>query len=294
MIIHYINGGLANQIMMYVFGRFMERRNPNQTLLFDDTYFHLYKILNGYELENVFGIKLNLFSQYFDRDTWEGILSLQKKQPLLPQIPRFYYDSGLPMVMLTNHISSLNYFPGLTIFPEQIEPDKWNLPYRNIYCWHGLWMDKYWFEQDREDNLRELTFPQLTDKKNLNYVDEINAHNMSVGIHIRMGAYTEYTPQLIHKYRLACQDVLDKFPDACFFVFSDKLDWCKAHAAEMGLNLAAHTVYIEGNDHGKNYIDMQLMSMCHGIICSRLSTFSRVAKWLNPHLELDIALEEMY
>lgn len=292
MIIQDISGGLGNQIMMYVFGRYMERRNPNHPLLFDDSYFSLYKILNGYELEKIFGLKLDFLSRHFDQDTWEGILSLYKKQTRLPVIPRFFYDAGVPIVLLTPWTTYSLYFPGMTIVPEHNEQALRNLPYSNIYCKYTWGPGNYWFMQDREENLKELAFPQLADKKNLNYADEIRTHDMSVGIHVRMGGYGYYTPQFIRTYRQACERVVNEYPDAWFFIFSDHPDWAKVHAAEMGFDLAARTIYIEGNDHGKNYIDLQLMSMCHGLIGAGISTFFRLAGWFDLNLKFQIEVDD--
>ena len=294
MIIQDIGGGLGNQILMYVFARFMERRNPQQDLVFDDTFYSLYgKVLCEERLENIFGIKLNFLSRYFEQDIWENILSLQKKQPLLPQVPRYFYDAGISMVMLTAREKMFaGFFPGITVFPDQLTPDMWHFPYKNLYCQYGWWDVDDWFKQDREENRKELKFPPLTDTKNLQYEEQIRKCEMPVGIHIRMRFRRENTLCLIERYRLACQNVINEFPNACFFVFSDELDWCKANAVELGLDLASCTVYIEGNNGDKDYIDMQLMGMCRGLIRPLVSTFSMAAGWLAEDLKFEIKLME--
>ena len=87
--------------------------------------------------------------------------------------------------------------------------------------------------------------------------------------------------------------MLDEYPDAKFFVFSDDLAWCRRNADKMGLNLAGETVYIAGNEGEKSYIDMQLLSMCKGMIRSRDSSFSQVAGWLNKDLRFEIRFQSL-
>ena len=293
MIIQNIGGGLGNQIMIYVFARFLARRNPRQVMLFDDIFFPLYgtAIDSGYRLESIFGVQLNFLSTYFNHDIWEDFLSLEKKQALLSPVPRLFYDAGLPMAVVADR-NSYTGFPGLTIFPDQLASDMWKFPYDNIYCYYSWWTENYWFEQDQEENRKELTFPRLTDSKNLKYADQINECDMSVGIHVRRGDYVRLGWSVpADKYRSACQKVMDRFPDASFFVFSNELDWCKAHAGEMGLDLAAHTTFVEENDSRKDYVDMQLMSMCRGLIHSETSSFSRAAGWLTRDLEFEVKIK---
>ena len=63
-------------------------------------------------------------------------------------------------------------------------------------------------------------------------------------------------------------------------VFSDDIEWCKENQDKMGLDKFGNTIFIEGNIEGKNYIDLQLMSMCEGAILSK-SAFSYLAALLN-------------
>lgn len=52
----------------------------------------------------------------------------------------------------------------------------------------------------------------------------------------------------------------------------------------MGLNLAREITYVEGNIYPNHYIDMQLMSMCQGLILSR-SSFVYLAALLDRNLK---------
>ena len=52
---------------------------------------------------------------------------------------------------------------------------------------------------------------------------------------------------------------------------------------ELGLDQFWTVTYVEGNTNGKNYVDMQLMSMCKGMVMSN-SAFCYLAALLNRDL----------
>ena len=291
MIIQNIGGGLGVQIMSYVFARYIQRRNPKQELLFDDTDL-IGANCHGYGLEKAFGLRLDILSQYLDWPDFQMLMSYEKKRPTCSQIPRIFCDAGFPIVVIKKRGMYYGKFKEISISLKQGVPDLSDLPYSNLYCYYDWWVDDYWFEQDREENRRELVFPQLTDYQNLKYQEQIEKCPMPVGIHVRRGDFVVLGMVVSPtNYQPICKKVLDEYPNACFFVFSDDPNWCRAHASEMGLDLAAQTIYIEGNDHGRNYIDMQLMSMCRGLIRSEDSTFSRTAAWLSKDLKFRVDVE---
>lgn len=287
--LQYLAYGLGNQILQYVFARYVERRSPQQPVIFDDTFFYIRDPVphNGFELESVFGLHLHQLSHYLDYDTWDILLSLKKKGIFLPQV---LLDAGMPIAVASQAID-LSFFRGITITRNEITSEIWKLPFHNIY-YYDWWFDSYWFEADKKENLAELTFPTLKDNRNLEYAEKIQ-NNFSVGIHVRRSDFVKYgwaVPE--GEYLRACKSVLAQNPDAWFFIFSDEVDWCRSNAMHLGFNLSAHTIYVEGNVLGKNYIDMQLLSMCYGIIRPGLSTFSKVAAYLNRNLSFDIELGE--
>ena len=73
-------------------------------------------------------------------------------------------------------------------------------------------------------------------------------------------------------------------PDAAFYVFSDDIPWCRQNDNVLGLTLPQSVTYIEGNTQGKNFIDLQLMSMCRIMVINR-SAFGYLAMLLNDRLD---------
>ena len=259
-----IGGGLGNQLFQYIFFRYGQRCCPEETWYLDDSEFFANPMHNGYELEKIWGIQANLLSRYFDEDVWEEIIRLRKARGGA-SLPAIFSDMGIPLTMVAE-TNDFSYQGKVLRTPtNQFHPEIMQIPEKNIY-YHGYWINKNWFTQYREENLVELAFPELTDPQNLRYADIIR-DCLSVGVHIRRGDFVTVGLALpTEYYQQSCRQVLNAHPESRFFVFSDDVDWCKANEKALGLDLAPRTVYVTGNDHGKNYIDAQLMSMCKGLI----------------------------
>ena len=129
-----------------------------------------------------------------------------------------------------------------------------------------------------------IAFPPILDDKNLKYASRIKS-TLSVGVHIRRGDYLNLgigiDPVFYHS---ALSEILASYPESTLFVFSDDPEWCEDHADVLGLSLAKEVVSVRGNTNGANYIDMQLLSMCKGLLISN-SAFSYLAALLNNNLE---------
>lgn len=282
--IQFLNGGLGNQIFQYIFVRYAETYYPGEGWYFDDSYFYVNNVHNGYELEKVFHITPNLLSNYFDRDVWAEIIRLKKQGSSLPQT---LLDMGMPVTMLAeaDTYTQFNPFSGEIIKSpaNQFQPEVLEISRENIY-YHGYWINKNWLEGCKKQMISELKFPKLADEKNLRYAEMINKC-ISVGIHIRRGDFVKLGWSMpAEYYRMSCQEVLNSWPNVRFFVFSDDIVWCQEKAEELGLHLTDGTVYITGNVNGKNYVDLQLLSMCRGIIMSG-SCFCYLAALLNEGLQ---------
>ena len=287
--IQFLNGGLANQVFQYIFVRFAELHHPGEEWYFDDSFFWVTQVHNGYELDRVFGIKPKLLSSYFDQDVWEEIIRLKKTGISLPQT---FLNMGIPMMMIaeTSNHKEFNPFEGEVFMVEanEFHPEITEIDDRNIY-YHGYWLNKHWLEPYRNIILKELAFPPLTDEKNLKYASMIK-NSLSVGIHIRRGDFVTLGFSIPEEFYMeSCRQVLDNYPKAKFFVFTDDVEWCQRNADELGLNLTPDTTFVTGNVLGRNYIDLQLLRMCRGMIMSN-SSFCFLAALMNEQLEFYVNL----
>lgn len=282
--IQLLNGGLGNQLFQYLFLRCGEIACPNENWYFDDSWFFRVKQHNGYELERVFGLKPNLLSNYFDRDVWEEIIRLERAGIGLPQT---ILNMGLPLTLVAD-MNDFMPFSGeiIQVKHQAFCPEILHFSNQNVY-YHGYWDSKSWFEPYKDSLLSELSFPELTGSKNLRYADMIRGC-LSVGVHIRRGDFVKIGWALpVDFYMTSCKKVLDMYSDAHFFVFSDDPAWCRANAEKLGLNLALQTTYVSGNVEGNNYIDMQLLSLCRGLIMSN-SSFCYFAALLSKNKQFYI------
>lgn len=283
--IEFLNGGLANQAFQYIFARYYALSHPGEVMYLDDSYFALHTVHNGYELEKVFGIKAPMLSECFSEDVWAFILEEKKKGKSVPQI---LTENGIEIQMMSEigeEYQRFNPFHGVvhTVEANKYHPEILDLP-GNIY-YHGYWLDVNWFKAYKDVFRQEFSFPEITDEKNLEYARQIRETN-SVSIHVRRGDYITMGWALSPaQHRKKIEKFLEKvFGEWHLFVFSDDIPWCKEHAEEMGFGGFARTTYVEGNMHGKNYLDLQLMSQCKKMIPSN-SAFGELGVLLNKRLE---------
>ena len=286
--IQYFNGGLANQVFQYIFYRYAQITSSNKDAWFlDDSYFFFKNEHNGYELEKIFGVKPNMLSSFIEPAGWEFFIENRKKGVGTAQTMQ---SMGIPIEMIaeaTNYRTDNPFHGQVHLIPcNEYHPEILNFPCENIYFF-GYWINKNWFMKYKDMFLEELSFPALTDELNLSYAAKIKS-TLSAGVHIRRGDFVKLNWQLDETYyRSSAENMVKAYPDLTFFVFSDDIPWCREHADELGLSLAKDVVFVEGNVSGANYIDMQLMTMCKGLLMSN-SSFSYLSALLNPGLDFYI------
>lgn len=285
--IQFLNGGLANQVFQYIFVRYAELSGAsNDTWFLDDSFFFVNDVHNGYELEKVFHLHPRLLSQHFDNEIWAEFIQ-NKRQGI--SVPQSFLNLGFPIKMITEagNYKKHNPFNG-TVLPvsnKDFIPEIVTIPEEYLY-YHGYWLHPGYFQAYEEVLRRELSFPDipLSDSQNIGYASQI-LKNKSVAVHVRRGDYVTLGWESKNEFYLQnVRKILAEYPEAVFFVFSDDINWCFKNKEAMGLHLPAKTVFITGNTQGKNYIDLQLMSMCDIMIIGK-SAFGYLAMLLNEKLE---------
>lgn len=278
--IQYLNGGLANQVFQHIFARFAELYNNNgETWFLDDSFFFTNHVHNGYELDKVFGIKANLLSKSFDEDVWEEFIK-NKKNGI--SIPQSFKNLGVDIQLIAEYenYKEHNPFDGAVhlIVSNDFSPEITALPGDTLY-YHGYWLNQGWYTAYQDILQKELSFPPIADKKNQEYADLILS-TKSVAVHVRRGDYVKIGWAAPNEFYLnTTKKLLATHPDAVYFIFSDDIKWCKDNCKDLGFNLPKETIYIEGNVNGNNYRDLQLMSLCQGMILSK-SAFCFLASLL--------------
>lgn len=160
------------------------------------------------------------------------------------------------------------------------DPDILNTPDETLL--DGFFQSEKYF-QDIKDIIRsDFTFKNKLTGKNRFVAGKIKESN-SISLHIRRGDYVkDKTTNAFHGtagldyYFRGASYLKDKVDSPKYFIFSDDINWAKDN-----LKLPDVT-FIDWNTGDKDYIDMQLMSLCkHNIIAN--SSFSWWGAWLNSN-----------
>lgn len=293
--IQFLNGGLANQAFQYIFARHYALSHPGDVMYMDDSYFALNTVHNGYELEKVFGIRPHMLSECFDEKVWNFILDTRQREH--KSVPQIFLENQIPIAMISDvgdAYQTFNPFNGecYYILSRQYYPEIFDISnIENIY-YHGYWLNKNWFTTYQDIFLKEFQFPKITDKRNLQYMNDVTA-SPSLSIHIRRGDYVTLNLAFSAEYyRLFIDSFFIKYGNNWhLFVFSDDIPWCKEHAKEMHFDTFESVTFVEGNMHGENYRDLQLMSKCKAMIMSN-SAFCFLAALLNTEKEIVLNLTD--
>lgn len=289
-----IRCGLGNQIYQYVFMRCVEEASGEPCMI-DDTLYEADKLFNttaGYVLEDAFGIKHPRLKTYFDPDVYaEVIAGMQEpdehsschKHAVITDVLKQY---GLDFHVVQENMGytlevgyqgiSVN-IPRASCYPEI-------LSYPGDIYYYGYWSSAQWWYDVASDEIRsELRFTPMTDERNLEYARQIEAAGQrALSVHVRR---TDYVPRgwgiPAEEYANMFEFIKDKgIPHPVYFFFSDDMDWVRRHLGPMGITDADEVVLVEGNTGVNDYRDMQLMSMCRGMVLAN-STFSEWAARLN-------------
>ncbi len=293
--IQFLNGGLANQAFQYIFTRYYELSHPGDVMYMDDSYFALNTVHNGYELEKVFGIHAHMLSECFDERVWNFILNTRLREN--KSVPQIFLENQIPVEMIAESAGThhqFNPFNGkcYEIPVSQYFPSILDLyPAENLY-YHGYWLNKNWFNAYRDVLLEDFKFPEITDERNLQYMKKITSSS-SLSIHIRRGDFVTLNWDFsANTYQLFIDTFFVQYGGNWnLFVFSDDIPWCREHAEEMHFDQFQDVTFVEGNIHGENYRDLQLMSRCKAMIMSN-SSFCFLAALLNTEREILLNLTD--
>ena len=274
--IQLLNGGLGNQVFQYIFARYMEL-TTGDTVYLDDSFFYLTDAHNGYEIEKVFPHSCpRLLSRELKPNVWHYLIENCKKGISLCQSIK---DSGTDLFIIAE-TGDFSFDGNYVMVPPQSFTPAIAYSQGNPY-YHGYWIQKQWLYSFPDPLFKELSFPDIPDSKNQEYLRQIQETD-SVAVHIRRGDFLDLNWDIPDSfYHASITKICELLPNAELFIFSDDIVYCKTHISELGFDLPKKTaIFVDGNTSGANYIDLQLMSYCKGMVISR-SSFSYLAALLN-------------
>lgn len=252
--------GLGNQMSQYAFYLNMKQiENETYVLNFCNSDH------NGFELNNVFGIKIK-------RDLKLFFLNLIFRILLTPRLPFLF----VPLQKL------LNFF-NILIIKENFDysfKSEYLKPTKGIVFYYGGWHHENYFLAIRNHLIETYKFNQTKLSDVLEIENSIKG-TQSVSLHVRRGDFLN--DDNINLFGGVCtKDYFDKaieyinkkIDSPHFFVFSNDFEWVNEN-----ISLDNFT-YITCNSGRDSWKDMYLMSLCkHNIISN--STFSWWSAWLN-------------
>jgi hypothetical protein len=254
MIIVGLSGGLGNQMFQYAFGRSLEvftKHTVNYSL-----YSFNSDLQRSYELDK--------FIMNVPTITNQKYLTLLKESHSYKERIKSYY---------------LPYYRRFFITEREYCFDKKLFEVPDNCVVEGYFQSEKYFAGIRSLLLRDFVFKEPLVDGNLQLIRQIGSCE-SVSIHIRRGDYlkTSLHPVYTEKYYLQAIEVLtQQVANPHFFIFSDDLGWAKKY-----LKISFPITFVENNNQGNSYKDMQLMSACkHNIIAN--SSFSWWGAWLNQN-----------
>lgn len=258
MIILKLKGGLGNQLFQYAYAKALQNERQDSIILDISDYkmdekreFSLGKFsLKGIEEIDDSG----QFNKIYDRRSNQLLRVLTKIMPNF--MFWFLFQRG---VILWDRVD-------YRVVPA-IKCD-------DIYV-SGYWQSEKYFMRMRETLLKEIQC-DLCDKQLL---DDINK-SCSVCVHIRRGDYLEPKNHLQvcerEYYQNAMRYILEKLPQAAFYVFSDNID----EVISMGIcDIECNNKINFVTSKHKDYEELILMSKCKHFIMSN-SSFSWWSQYL--------------
>ena len=259
MIIIQMSGGLGNQMFQYAL--YLKLKKLGREVKFDST--------SSYIRDNARPIQLAVFDIQYPEATKEELIEMTDSSMLLKDRIRR---------KLKGRKSKEYREEGFGYDPVVLTQDPAYLV--------GTFQSELYF-QDMKEQIREVfRFDQsVMQQETLAMKDTIKS-TTSVSIHVRRGDYLNAE----EVYGEICTDayydgaikyMLEKYPDATFYLFTNDLTW-----ADFFVNARpfANIVVVKDNTEYTGYLDMYLMKHCkHNIIAN--SSFSWWAAWLNSHQE---------
>lgn len=274
-----MSGGLGNQMFQYALCR--KLKSLGKEVKFDD--------INEYRDDNAKPIMLAVFGIEIPRATWDEINA--------------FTDGSMDF---TKRIRRRIFGRRAIEYREEGFYDPQVLSFDSMYLRGGFQSEKY-FEDMKEEIRSIYRFPaletmHLPDKLyqvTMDCLTQIQSTN-AVSIHIRRSDSRQneelYEGICTEKYYDgAVRYLLNKHPDAVFYIFSNEPKWVKNWVDSLIENqitddmtsreieaVAGKFVMIEANTEYTAYLDMYLMTKCrHNILCN--SSFSWWGAWLNEY-----------
>ncbi len=264
MIIIKLHGGLGNQMFQYALGR-------NLSLIHKTSF----KIDSSYlQKENQSGrtLRLSGFNTFLEEATPDEIRTY--RSILQKMLDRLRPKSKRKKILEP----SPEFDPNVS----EITFDSAILKHNEGY-FVGHWNDERYFKESEQIIRGDFTLKNNLGASAQKISEKILSSSQSVSVHIRRGDYVTI-PKVanvhgalsISYYIEACDKILEKFPDAKFFISSDDINWTKENFPKK------YSLTFVSCPEISDYEELTLMSQCQHNSTAN-STMSFWGAWLNQN-----------
>ena len=267
MVIVRVCGGLGNQLFQYAFAKAYSIKNNCEVFL-DISAYKNRKITKEGNQHSYYGLKL--YKTRLKLAT-ENECAMVKRVVNKDASLQYKIKKALHFPVTEQQISNVIIEKDYGVFKPAL------LDYRtNLYIQGFLQTDKY-FEQYRDEIVKDFTLDIPLDEKNIKMLENIKSTN-SVALHVRLGDYIKIKWALpVAYYMEAIESIKLKEKGLHFYIFSNDIDWVLEN-----LNIDAPYTVVDINPPNKGYYDLELMRNCKHNIISK-SSFSWWGAWLNTN-----------
>lgn len=266
-------GGLGNQMFQYAFMKALEKSYPDIEVLADLTPYLQTSFHYGFELKKIFNIKLK-------QATRKDIIRLSNYIPLLSRGRVFRTLNVIEYKLRKMTFGEEKKSTVISHWYGKPASDLFNLMRDDLY-FDGFWLGEPFYEKALPSVLDDFAFSLKLYDEFKSLITDFKTLE-SVAVHVRRGDFVgnPYFPTLTDEYyQKAIQHILEQFPTAHFYLFSDDPDYCESNFPYIQNKSVIH------NNTGKNsYKDMFLMSLCkHNIIANSSFSYWSAILNKNPH-----------
>lgn len=262
MIIIRFHGGLGNQMFQYVFYEYMKKKYQVPVKA-DLTWFDRnFREHQGYELEKIFGIRL-------DKASYKEVAMVHE------YYPKYYAFAGFRYLARKNAARKNRRLHNEDNYIFDFGPSQYTknerfdaLDAAKDWYIEGVFCSDEYLKPYEKEFRQKLQFLPPVGEKNRKLMEKMK-NCESVAIHVRRGDYVGNVFDILGTgyYKRAVEAIGSKVNNPVFYVFSDDMDYIRQEFTFL-------KNYVPVHNEGKNsYMDMQLIGACkHAIIAN--SSFS--------------------
>lgn len=253
-----IIGGLGNQLFQYAFALALQAEFPQEEVRIYTKCFNGYSLHNGYELDELFDIKLQ-------KASFADVAKVA--------YPMWNYRSW----QIVNHFFPLR--SKMIRDKDALHNFDWEKLKDKSY-FDGYWQSPRFFEKHKDQIIEVLRFKDFTEPQNIEAQSSIEKAPTAF-LHVRRGDYLNLPATqgicTLEYYKNGLEVLKTEKGFKQFLIFSNDQQWCKDNLGDMleGLDI----IYVDWNSGIKSFRDIQLMSMCQGALIAN-SSFSWWGAWL--------------